>query len=223
MVEDSRPPTSLWPRAGTPAQLRRLRDALHQALAGRVVRPVFHFGLHEESQLWFEAGLPRIERQKLALVRSFYDRGLSLSEAAGKLRREILSNAIITCDTPPEDRDTQQRFVHVHLSRDRWPSNHLDWFHENSEFLFVIGRALLRRRSEFVHAFQVAFEHWCGSQGVKSAGLHSRLVNGVAYAGFVAAAELLQSPAAQEVEVFRFPFGKEKRHPEVLLSNGETC
>jgi len=78
-------------------------------------------------------------------------------------------------------------------------------------------------RSEFVHAFQVAFEHWCGSQGVKNAGLRSRLVNGVAYAGFVAAAELLQSPAASEIEVFRFPFGKEMRHPEVLLSNGETC
>jgi len=153
--------------------------------------------------LWFEEYRSDIDPQKVAVVRGLYNRDLGVKKEFGDGRRKILSNAIITGEATSHDSATRQRFAHLQVAESCRQANHLEWFHDNSNLFFAIGRYVLRHRAQFIEEFQKAFREWCESKAMKDAGERSKLVHGVAYAGFVAAAILFQSHAQTDLSAFR--------------------
>jgi len=111
--------------------------------------------------------------------------------------RTIRSNFLVTGETTCNNAATMSRFISSVASRERRQgspeaqASRLNWLHEHRKFLFVIGRAVLRKRATFAARMIEHLTRWEGSPELVETEPRGRFSYGVAYAAFLALNELI--------------------------------
>ena len=141
--------------------------------------------------LWLEEYQPDCPVWLLELLKGVYDRSPGMKMDYDSKPRDITTSAVVTGVATSSNAQVKARYCHVHVSARRRRADHKQWFMDNSPKFYQFGRLFLRRRKEFVAAFQRRFQEWQQSPGMHDADARARMVYGVAYAGFCAVQDLL--------------------------------
>jgi hypothetical protein len=135
--------------------------------------------------------------------------------------RKIHTAPLIVGEHTARDSALAQRFPAVNVSKQRRlrddgaEVDHKEWFQRHSDLFFCIGRHLLRHRRRYVELTLKHWSEWMQEPALRKTEDRCRGVHGLAFAGFVAAAEIFGVKA--ELEAFRAWMVK---HTEV--SSGEV-
>jgi hypothetical protein len=152
--------------------------------------------------VWFEEFQPETESRKQDLIKNLFGR-----EAGGKknfddVPRQVRSTAIITGVATSTDGQTRSRYGHVQVSDKRRKGNWFEWMQTESARFYQLGRHALRNRTKFAGAVVASLKEWMDDPGTQG-DVRARLVHGVAYAGFKAFSELVESHDADSLALFR--------------------
>ena len=136
-------------------------------------------------------------------IKGFYNRESGGKKTFGEERRRIRSSVIITGVATSTDPQVRSRYALVHVAEANRIKDHYDWFEANSSTFYLIGRYIMRNRTEFARLFIEQMGTWMKSQAMAGVVHRSRIVHGVPYAAFVALVGLLQSHTADDLKKFR--------------------
>ena len=139
----------------------------------------------------------------LQKIKGFYNRESGGKKTFGEERRRIRTSVIITGVATSSDSQVRSRYIHVHVAEANRTKDHYDWFEANASTFYLIGRYIMRNRTEFARSFLEQMEAWMKSQAVAGVVHRSRIVHGVPYAAFAALVGLLQSHTADDLRKFR--------------------
>lgn len=123
--------------------------------------------------------------------------------------RKIHTAPLIVGEHTARDSALAQRFPAVNVSKQRRKRadgsevDHKAWFQRNSDFFFSMGRHLLRHRRRYVELTLQHWEEWMQDPALRKTEDRCRGVHGLAYAGFMAAAEVFGVPGKAELAEFR--------------------
>lgn len=146
--------------------------------------------------LWLEEYQPGCEPWKHEILKNVLDRSPSMKIDMGDRARDILTSVLVTGVATCPDAQVKSRYAHVQVSARRRMADHFRWFEEHSGEFYQFGRALLTRRAEYVQEFQKLLAEWIEGEDMARVDARARLVHGVAWAGWVAAARMFKVMAA---------------------------
>jgi len=155
--------------------------------------------------LWFDeyrSNMPDLEA-KLGVIRSAFNRGEQAKFTADGNQREIRTAFIVSGEMTTSDSATRSRYPHVQFARTKWRANHFEWFTEHKEFFFVLGRYIMRNRVTFARGVIRALRAWMDDAAGGGINERDKLVHGVSYAAWVAAAEVLGQSTEEDIRVVR--------------------
>lgn len=153
--------------------------------------------------VWYEEYKNTLEPPKIEFIKSLYNREASAKKEFGGVSREIRTNAIVVGEHSSLDSATRQRFPHVNVAAEKRKGDCKRWFQGNYQFFFSLGRHVLQHRKRYVELFDKHYEAWSKDPAVQEADDRSREVHGVAYAGYMAMAELVGAASETEEREFR--------------------
>jgi hypothetical protein len=155
-----------------------------------------------------------VQPEKRGIVHSTFNRELPSKYAENGRMRAIRTAFIVVGESTTSDTATRNRFPLLQVCKERRRGNHLPWLKESRNLLFVLGRFLMRNRSQFVQHVMKELSMWLAAPAHKGTDERAKLVYGVPYAAFSAMAQLLESHQPEELEWFR--------NEMVTLSKGAT-
>lgn len=141
--------------------------------------------------LWLDEYQPFCPPWQVELVKNIYDRSPGMKMDFGDQAREMLTSVIVTGVATSSDAQAKSRYAHVQVSSERRQGDHYRWMEDTSRAEFYqIGRHVLTRRPEFVKHFMELLRQWMDRAEMRDVDARARMVHGVAYAGWGAAARL---------------------------------
>lgn len=153
--------------------------------------------------LWvdeFRAG--EVSEDKLGILRNAYDRSGQAKWSPDGISRQFKTSFVVGGETTSNDAATRSRYAHVQASAAK-RGDTIGWFMEHGQHLYLFGRLLMERRGEFVRRFRDVFKGWITNPALAKVNARERAVHGVAYAGWLAMASLLESHDATELSGFK--------------------
>ena len=147
-------------------------------------------GQYGELQLWLDEYQPSAPGWVRAILKNVYDRAAGGKKDFGAAPREFLSAVVVSGVATSADAQTKSRFAHIQVSAKNRRANHYQWFQTNSHQFYRIGRFLMRHRKDYATSAINALQQWIQSPTMSDVDDRSRMVHGMAYAGFHAACEV---------------------------------
>lgn len=139
----------------------------------------------------------------LQKIKGVFNRESGGKKTFGEERRRIRTSVIITGVATCHESQVRSRYCHVHVAEANRIKDHYDWFEANATSFYLIGRYIMRNRTEFARLFMDQMQCWMKTQAVARVEHRSRIVHGVPYAAFAALAGMLQSHTADDLRKFR--------------------
>jgi hypothetical protein len=121
------------------------------------------------------------------------DRASGKKITFGKVPRKIIASAIVSGVATSPEPQVRSRYAHVQVSESLRKVNHFHWFQNTRKDFFIIGRALLRKRQEYVEILMRMLEEWMEDPKLQRIDVRPRLVDGVAYAAITAAVHVFEA------------------------------
>ena len=147
-------------------------------------------GQYGELQLWLDEYQPSAPGWVRSILKNVYDRAAGGKKDFGAAPREFLSAVVVSGIATSTDAQTKSRFAHIQVSAKNRKANHYQWFQTNSQEFYRIGRFLMRHRKDYATSAINALQQWIQSSTMADVDDRSRMVHGMAYAGFHAACEV---------------------------------
>src|SRR5262249_32624513 len=141
-----------------------------------------------------------ITEDKLGVIRSATYRD---AQAKYKVEREFRTVFIVSGETTTSDGATRGCYPMVQAAASRRRGNHMLWFQEHEAYFFLVLRRILQHRAQFVQVVMNALQRWMVDPALEGVHERSKLVHGVSYAGWLAAAGLLESHDGEKATAFR--------------------
>jgi hypothetical protein len=139
----------------------------------------------------------------LQKIKGLYNRESGGKKTFGEPRREIRTSGIVTGVATSTDSQVRSRYAHVQVAEANRIQDHYDWFEANAATFYLLGRFIMRNRTEFARLLLEQMAVWMKSQAMAGVVHRSRIVHGVPYAAFAALTAMLQSHAADDLRSFR--------------------
>jgi hypothetical protein len=140
----------------------------------------------------------KVHEDKEAILRDSFGRLPPVKwTPPGQVQRRINGTPAVAGETTASDAALRSRYVHILVSETRRIKNHLEWMMEKRRLFFVLGRAILERRGEFVRSLRGHLEEWLKCRQLAEMGEREKAVHGIAYAGWMAMAELMETAGQQ--------------------------
>jgi hypothetical protein len=123
--------------------------------------------------------------------------------------RSIRTSLLVTGESTSSNAATMSRFVNVIAAREKRAGTEeeqlrrLKWLQDHRQYLFAIGRKILRHRTTFVERFMVHLNDWERSTDLAQVEPRARFTYGVSYAGFMALNELIPIYDSKRCQDFR--------------------
>lgn len=142
-----------------------------------------------ELTVWLEEFQQDAAKWMIEKLKNAYNResGVKMT-TEGKDAREIRAQVMVTGVATASDAQLHSRYAHVLVSAKKRQANHYDWFRENSNRFYLLGRYLMRNRLKYVEEVQKAIDEWLLNEISDPRALR---VYGTAYAGFAAMSRML--------------------------------
>ena len=151
--------------------------------------------------LWgdeFRIGEVALDKQ--AILHNSFNRGRGVKwSGPGMERRAPRTSFVVSGETTTTDAATRGRFAHVLIAANLRKKNHMEWFQKTASAFSLIGRYLLENRREFAEMQLRVLDSWMEDRSFALPEERQRFVYGVAYTGFLATVNLLESHTADEV------------------------
>jgi hypothetical protein len=152
-----------------------------------------------------------VHADKRAIIHASFNRELpSKFSETGRMRR-IRTAFIVAGESTTTDAATRSRYAHIHVNKGCRQGDHLPWLNKHRDMFFVLGRFILRHRSQFSQLCLKHLDTWLAYDELKGIEERSRLVYGIPYAAFVALAEMLTSHPADDLHSFRLDLIKQAK------------
>jgi hypothetical protein len=147
----------------------------------------------------------QVAEDKAGILRNAYDRAMQAKWSPDGVSRILKTGFVVSGESTSSDGATRNRYAHVQVSATRRLADHERWFTTQAPSFFVLGRMVMERRKEFVEKFQAMFRGWLKKSALSGLDDREKKVHGVAYAGLVAMASMLEAATdlnLPEFEVF---------------------
>ena len=152
---------------------------------------------------WVDEYQPECEQGITQKLKENFERKPASKKTFGELMRVVRSAALVSGVATSPDYQLRSRYCHVKVakeSRINQSQERYHWFQETSlNRFFLLGRYVLEHRPEFARLGMEQLRLWMESQALVHCDSRSKLVHGVAYAGFAAMVSLLQSHTAEDL------------------------
>jgi hypothetical protein len=139
----------------------------------------------------------------LQKIKGVYNRESGGKKSFGEQKRRIRTSVIITGVATCQEAQVRSRYCHIHVAQTHRLTDHWDWFEKHSPNFYLLGRHLMRHRTDFVRLFTEQLQVWMKSGAVAGVDHRARIVHGVPYAAFAALVGLLQSHPPEDLRKFR--------------------
>jgi hypothetical protein len=146
-------------------------------------------GQYGELLLWLDEYQPTAPGWIRAILKNCYDRMEGGKKDFGASPREFLASVIVSGIATSSETQTKGRFAHIQVSAKNRRANHYQWFQTHSHEFYRIGRFLMRHRKAYAASAVAALHQWIQSPKMTDVDDRTRMVHGMAYAGFHAACE----------------------------------
>jgi hypothetical protein len=147
-------------------------------------------GQYGELLLWLDEYQPTAPGWVRAILKNCYDRMEGGKKDFGASPREFLASVIVSGIATSNETQTKGRFAHIQVSAKNRRANHYQWFQTHSHEFYRIGRFLMRHRKAYAASAVAALHQWVQSPKMAEVDDRTRMVHGMAYAGFHAACEV---------------------------------
>lgn len=148
-------------------------------------------GQYGEIPIWLDEYQPTAPSWVRAILKNSYDRAEGGKKDFGSSPREFLSAVIVSGIATSTEPQTKSRFAHIQVSSEARTANHYQWFQTESHQFYKFGRFLLQNRKAYAAAVLQALSVWMNMKSMKDVDDRARMVHGVAFAGFLAACEIM--------------------------------
>jgi hypothetical protein len=135
-------------------------------------------------------------------IKGVFNRESGIKKTFDEGNRKIRTNVIVTGVATSPDSQVRSRYCHVQVSERNRKGNHYDWFEQNCDRFFMLGRFIMRRRKEFAKLAMEQMHLWFGKNGAGIKDSRAKIVHGASFASFAAIAGMLGSHGLEELENF---------------------
>jgi hypothetical protein len=157
--------------------------------------------------VWLEEFQVQNEDWVTEVVKSVFDHVDSVKKTFGEPRRLIRAGSIVTGMATHSDPQVMSRYCTVRAVAAKRLNNEperLLWFEDTSlAKFFLLGRHILTHRAEFAKSVMQQLQAWVQLDVLSSGTMRAKIVQGAAYASFMAMAALLESHTSDELNAFR--------------------
>jgi hypothetical protein len=154
--------------------------------------------------LWLdEFRQDKITPDKEPMLRDPYGRQLAGKWTPDGIQRVIRTMPLVSGESTSSDAALRSRYPHVLISEMKRLVNHCNWMNWHQQFFFLFWRELSLRRREFVELFLRQVDFWLTHADLAKVPSRDRAAYAACFAGFTAAAGLLESHQPSELIEFR--------------------
>lgn len=143
--------------------------------------------------IWLEEFQPNSRPGMIEKLKNFYGRESGLKKRVDMDNRKILTAPIVSGIATSTDAQLKNRYVHIHVARQKRQADHFWWFEENSPKFFFVGRAIMRDRAKYAKLVLENLKEWFEDPLLASTDSRVKTAYGVGYAAFCAACQLFDS------------------------------
>jgi hypothetical protein len=153
--------------------------------------------------VFLEEFQPTAEDWMIEKMKNIFDRVSGSKKTFDEGDRKILAGAVVTGIARCRDAQVRNRYAHVQVAAANRLANHYDWFQQNCDRFFLLGRMLMKNRKEFAPAVIANMREWIASKEMQRIDERARIVHGAAYAAFTTLNGMLKGFEEAAIREFR--------------------
>lgn len=154
--------------------------------------------------LWLEEFQQDADVALVEKIKGAFNRQAGIKwKREGEDARLIRTAPLVTGVATSTDAQIRSRYVHSQVSAAKRQANRFEWFQENADNFYVLGRRLLRERHRLAPQVMEALANWVDGKDAAESEVRSRIVYGVPWAVFSVVCEAWGLMPKSKLRVFR--------------------
>ncbi len=146
-----------------------------------------------------------VAEDKVAVLHNAFNRGGQAKYNPSRIQRAVRTAFVISGESTMQDSALRGRYPHIQISKsERWGTADeqkqvIDWIEKHRKYFFLFGRFLMENRREFVKRTLEVLKLW----EKEEIDPRLKIVHGVAYASFMAMAQMTNAFSVDELNALR--------------------